>query len=393
MELSKIKPSKIYDNSQMSFNSILEHVFNSQFDGFIRITTKSTNEGYILFKKGKEIAASFSSYLKNFVLDEEFKKEEALKKIEYESHKPFKIEIFELTHHQIDFSMEINKKYLLEEACLSKKYYNNNSPNNAKQIAKVSTEPSKISDNNKNLNQVTTIIDTNEKDLNTIEEYYENSKLNINSEDSVQYDVLNEYPNKLAVNQENLDENLYEDNQSHLNSFDEIKIPNSFTNLFSNIDNNRSPDQQTKNITTLINAVKKGKKSKLDVKKDPNNPSNGKRSINELKILLKTLHNDKIEMLELNIINNIKKRLLNLPRIKEKSVKISITRQDDIIGNANIVTEYTGKAFFDSYPNSSTYDVSFLEKEIFHIVQIEIKSAFGNFHDVLDYFAISVQMT
>ena len=60
MELSKIKPSKIYDNNHMSFKSILEHVFNSKFNGFYPITTRSTNEGYILFKEGKEIAASFS---------------------------------------------------------------------------------------------------------------------------------------------------------------------------------------------------------------------------------------------------------------------------------------------------------------------------------------------
>lgn len=93
----------------MSFKSILEHVFNSKFNGFIRITTRSTNEGYILFKEGKEIAASFSRYFKNFVLDEEFIKKDALRKIEHESHKPFKIEIFELTPYQIDFSMEINK--------------------------------------------------------------------------------------------------------------------------------------------------------------------------------------------------------------------------------------------------------------------------------------------
>ncbi len=78
-----------------------------------------------------------------------------------------------------------------------------------------------------------------------------------------------------------------------------------------------------KNITTLINAIKGEKKSKHDIKKDSIKPFNGKRSINELKILLKTLDNDKIEMLELNIINNIKKRLLSLPRIKEKSVRIS----------------------------------------------------------------------
>ncbi len=57
------------------------------------------------------------------------------------------------------------------------------------------------------------------------------------------------------------------------------------------------------------------------------------------------------------------------------------------------MTEYTGKAFFDNFPNSSTYDVSFLQKEIFHIAQIEIKNAFGNFHDVLDYFDILVQIT
>jgi hypothetical protein len=394
LELSKIKPSKIYDNNQMSFKSILEHVFNSKFNGFIRITTRSTNEGYILFKEGKEIAASFSRYFKNFVLDEEFIKKDALRKIEHESHKPFKIEIFELTPYQIDFSMEINKKYQLEEDYLSKKYFNHNSPKIAEQIPEIPAESSKTSDDDKNLIQITNIIDANEKSLNnTIEEHCETSKLNINSQDTVQYDVLDEYPNELAGIQENFDEHIYQDNQGYLNSFDEIKIPPSFTNLFSNIDDNRSPPQQTKNITTLINAIKGEKKSKHDIKKDSIKPFNGKRSINELKILLKTLDNDKIEMLELNIINNIKKRLLSLPRIKEKSVRISITRQDDIIGNANIVTEYTGKAFFDNFPNSSTYDVSFLQKEIFHIAQIEIKNAFGNFHDVLDYFDILVQIT
>ncbi len=210
----------------MSFKSILEHVFNSKFNGFIRITTRSTNEGYILFKEGKEIAASFSRYFKNFVLDEEFIKKDALRKIEHESHKPFKIEIFELTPYQIDFSMEINKKYQLEEDYLSKKYFNHNSPKIAEQIPEIPAESSKTSDDDKNLIQITNIIDANEKSLNnTIEEHCETSKLNINSQDTVQYDVLDEYPNELAGIQENFDEHIYQDNQGYLNSFDEIKIP------------------------------------------------------------------------------------------------------------------------------------------------------------------------
>ena len=246
----------------MSFKSILEHVFNSKFNGFIRITTRSTNEGYILFKEGKEIAASFSRYFKNFVLDEEFIKKDALRKIEHESHKPFKIEIFELTPYQIDFSMEINKKYQLEEDYLSKKYFNHNSPKIAEQIPEIPAESSKTSDDDKNLIQITNIIDANEKSLNnTIEEHCETSKLNINSQDTVQYDVLDEYPNELAGIQENFDEHIYQDNQGYLNSFDEIKIPPSFTNLFSNIDDNRSPPTDKKHNNTY-QCHKRGEKIK-----------------------------------------------------------------------------------------------------------------------------------
>ena len=74
---------------------------------------------------------------------------------------------------------------------------------------------------------------------------------------------------------------------------------------FQNIDDNRSPPTDKKHNNTY-QCHKREKKSKHDIKKDSIKPFNGKRSINELKILLKTLDNDKIEMLELNIINNIK---------------------------------------------------------------------------------------
>jgi len=88
----------------LDFNGILGRLKSEGFNGFIRVTSGSS-EGYILFREGKQRASSFENYSKVDAIEE-------IKSIVNDS-KTF-IELFDIKKSQMDYIMEINKFFVID---------------------------------------------------------------------------------------------------------------------------------------------------------------------------------------------------------------------------------------------------------------------------------------
>src|SRR4030042_6529267 len=103
MELPITRPSMICYADELEFPEFLNDLSAKKHNGFIRITSGS-EEGYILFKEGKEIAASY----------ERHSRVDAIEKIKTATdNNGTLIEIFDVRPSQIDFFMDINNPYII----------------------------------------------------------------------------------------------------------------------------------------------------------------------------------------------------------------------------------------------------------------------------------------
>ncbi|MFZ0441030.1 MAG: hypothetical protein WAL81_00165, partial [Methanobacterium sp.] len=103
MELPITRPSMMCYADEVEFPDLLNDLSSKKHNGFIRITTDS-EEGFILFKDGKEIAASFIRY----------SRVDAIEKIKTAMQDNSTIiEIFNVRQNQIDFFMDMNKPYII----------------------------------------------------------------------------------------------------------------------------------------------------------------------------------------------------------------------------------------------------------------------------------------
>ncbi len=379
MELSKVKPSKIYDQNEVTFKSLLKQILKTKFNGFIRITTSSTNEGFILFKEGKGIAASYSRYFKNFVLDDEFFKEDALRKIEHNAQKSYIIEVYELTTSQIDYAIEFNEKYVLENDYLSRYL----------KKPKKKVKPEKA--NGDVLYKIygdTDLIKKNVEDKHQVKKEV-SSKTNILTDEINSKDELNVASIlKEEHSSENFDSSLEILDSERTENFNDSNQYNELLTIEKPL---KTTVDQSNNIKTLIKAIK-GSQGKRKKENPPVKTSTTQKSMEELKLLLSSLNSNEIEMLELNIMNNIKKAILHIPKIKEKSVNISIDRENGLMGSVNIEAEYTNRGFLDLITKSSKDDIYYLEDTIYENAQMALINAFGNFNEVIDYFDISIKV-
>lgn len=409
LELSKINPSKVYNHKEITFDSLLEQIMAVKFNGFIKITPKNTEEGHILFKEGKGIAASYSRYLKNFILDEEYFKEDAILKIKKAAKKEYIIEVFQLNPSQIDYAIEFNKEYLLESDYLSPKNSKNHRKSEDKEIKKESSQEIKKYDKSQNIEEPKKQAEFIRESL---KETYvsKSSDLNDILEPSEDKNVLDEY---LEIT----DDYKYEaeENNVSVDKNETLRVFNSFKEDIGHLSNNKkgldTPKTENNSIKMFIEKIKKAQNGRKDNSNNLNgnkekiletapiqkqnislSAPNDSRSINELKLLLKSLNRNEIEMIELNIMNKIKKAIIKMPEVKQRKIDISIDGTNDLTGKVNIVTEYTNKGFLKRITGSTRNEINHMEKLIYNSTQLEIKNAFGGFHEVLDYFDISVKV-
>ena len=99
-----ISPSIVSYADELNFNQLLEDLLKNKHNGFIRVTSGSY-EGYILFKNGNQVAASYDKYSKLEAV-------ESIKSIIKEN--DTLIEVFNLKESPVDYLINVNKPYLIE---------------------------------------------------------------------------------------------------------------------------------------------------------------------------------------------------------------------------------------------------------------------------------------
>ncbi|MDD3754207.1 MAG: DUF2226 domain-containing protein, partial [Methanobacterium sp.] len=105
MEMPITKPSMVSYADELDFQKLIGDLDKEGKNGFIRVTSGS-EEGYILFKNGKQVAASYDEYS---TLD-------ALEKIFFAvDNSRTLIEVFDIGPAQVDYLLDLNKPYTIQE--------------------------------------------------------------------------------------------------------------------------------------------------------------------------------------------------------------------------------------------------------------------------------------
>ena len=398
MELPITRPSRISYADELNLNELLGELKSKEYNGFIRITAGS-EEGHILFKDGKQIAASYDNDSKM----------DAIKKIKSAADESSTlIEVFDLRDSQVNYLMDINKKYLL---------------NSGSEVNDVLDELKKTGQEDKKIEtpipeEKPKIVEDKEK----IETPVPEEKPEIveapltKKEPEVKEAILTE--EKPEINESS----LFEQNESFLPKKPETQ------------DNNEDVKNKLKSISMNSNHVE-DVRQKAQIKSENNTPQeiNVKTEVNEVKSdieetksaevadepidraeLMKkyglkdvgeeevdnilesykggSLSDDDVEKIELTLMNKIKKSILSIPKIKGTEVMVFLDNTSELAGTINIITEYESKGFLSRFMGESK-DLDNLKKQIINITQIEIKKSFRGYPEIVNNFKINVEVS
>ena len=384
MELPITRPSMISYADELNFNELLGELKSKEYNGFIRVTAGS-EEGHILFKDGIQIAASYNNDSKI----------DAVKKIKSATdNSSTLIEVFDLRDSQINYLMDINKKYLL---------------NSGSEVNDVLDELKKTGDENKKI------------ETPVPEEVPEAIAVPLAKEKP---EVTEAVPEKPEISESP----LLEQNDSFLpkkpETKEDIKFePETQVNA-EDVKSKIKPISETK--SNHVEDVRRKSELKVAVatpspevtlKTDAENVESEETAINEAidraelmkKYGLKdvgeeevenilesykggSLSDEDVEKIELTLMNKIKKSILSIPKIKGTEVMVFLDNSSELAGTINIITEYESKGFLSRFMGESK-DLDNLKNQIINITQIEIKKSFRGYPEIVNNFKINVEVS
>ena len=404
MELPITRPSMISYADQLNFNELLGELKSKEYNGFIRVTAGS-EEGHILFKDGIQIAASYDNDSKI----------DAIKKIKSATdNSSTLIEVFDLRDSQVNYLMDINKKYLL---------------NSGSEVNDVLDELKKTGHEDKE--KIETITPEKPEVIETpiLEEKPEVIEAPLTEETPEVTEVT------LPEEKPEISESpLLEQNESFLPKKPEInediKVEPEIQDSNEEVKNKlKSISEMKSNHVEDVRRKTQIKSGKADISpaiadiggekadKSENEEMEAAEVINESidraelmkKYGLKdvgeeevenilesykggSLSDDDVEKIELTLMNKIKKSILSIPKIKGTEVMVFLDNTSELAGTINIITEYESKGFLSRFMGESK-DLDNLKKQIINITQIEIKKSFRGYPEIVDNFKINVEVS
>lgn len=342
MDLPITRPFQISYGDEVNFNELIDKLQSEKFNGFIRITAGSS-EGYILFKNGVQKASSYDNISKS----------EAIEKIKtiINDNRTI-IELFFVRGSQIDYLMDLNKPFIIDR---------DSKINDLKEDLKIKKNgDSIVSENNEDsIIEEAPEIDSTDKSSVPLEE----------KEDKVdEIDNSPEIPqNEDIVAKDKLERNppvekpvIEEPEKSELGSL--------------------KPELETQNL------------SRKDIMKKYGLKEVGDTEINNLIENYRggTISDKEAEKVELKLMNEIKKKILGIPKIKGTEVMVFLDNSEELNGNIDIIVEYE-KGFL-SRLRVSSQDHSNLKRQITNFTQMEIKKNFRGYPEMVDNFEINVEI-
>ncbi len=404
MELPITRPSMISYADQLNFNELLGELKSKEYNGFIRVTAGS-EEGHILFKEGIQIAASYDNDSKI----------DAIKKIKSATdNSSTLIEVFDLRDSQVNYLMDINKKYLI---------------NSGSEVNDVLDELKKTGHEDKE--KIETLIPEKPEVIETpiLEEKPEVIEAPLTEEKTEVTEATlpkekpeisesplleqNEsfLPKKPEINEDIQVEPEIQDNNEEVKN--KLK---SISEMKSNHVEDVRRKTQIKSENTSISPTEAGvgvQKADKSENEEMKAAEVANESIDRAELMKKyglkdvgeeevenilesykggSLSDDDVEKIELTLMNKIKKSILSIPKIKGTEVMVFLDNTSELAGTINIITEYESKGFLSRFMGESK-DLDNLKKQIINITQIEIKKSFRGYPEIVDNFKINVEVS
>ncbi len=414
MELPITRPSMMCYADEVKFPDLLNDLSSDKHNGFIRITAGS-DEGFILFKEGKEIAASYIRYSRI----------DAIEKIKSAMEdKTTLIEVFDVRPNQIDFFMDMNKPYIIGSDAyeLIDKF---KKPEEKKEPKpKAVPKPKPVSEALKE-NKSKTVTEKVEKQ--TVSKPQENI---VTSPDNTSNNSKSLSETETVKKPEN--ENIVEDDVPEIENIENNKehaVEEPETIEMAETESVSRP--VTKTVAEIVNTEPEFKKPETDVPNEkpfqdiPNSTEPSEKDIEPLsqeddtkplmdrsELMKKygikdiqeedvtnilesykggSVSDEDVEKIELTLMNKIKKSTLSIPKIKGAEVMVFLDNAERLTGKVNIIIESENQGFISRIMGDS--NKTNLERQIIEISQIEIRKSFRKYPEIVDDFNINVEIS
>jgi hypothetical protein len=426
MEMPITKPSMVSYADELDFSKLMEDLAKDHKNGFIRVTSRS-EEGYILYKDGKQVAASY----------DRFSKIEALEKINSAlENKNTLIEVFDVGPSQVDYLLDLNKPYAIDADSnvydvigeLKKSATDTSKKPPEKDMAPEITKAGKVEsiDNSvedvKSAKKITESSVTDEKpdislkndsSFNELTKKPENVESSPNSADgneSVDITPVQEVVDSSVADklEKSLNEPLKEsENDVELKSSpsvegdesgDEPSVENVVVS--SPVDEKVEPSLNKTELETELSETP----SADEIEEKPVDRSEllkkyGIKDVqdDDVENLLQSykggiIDDDDVERVELVLMNLIKKSVLGIPKIKGTEVMVFLDNYKELTGTINIITEYESQGFLNRIMGQNRTAVN-LRRQIINIAEIAIKKSFRQYPEVVEKFEINVEFS
>jgi len=428
MDLPITRPSMMCYADEIEFPEFLKDLSDKKHNGFIRITS-GTDEGFILFKKGEEIAASYDRH----------SRVDAIEKIKdaMDNNRTL-IEIFDVRLNQIDFFMDMNKPYIIgsEAYDLIDEIKRSNDVNNIKpeltpepkavpmpkpvsEAIKVSEIVSKPVNPVKNENEPKNTINTDIVEDKPISEH--SSPIVKNSNESESSDEIepvkskpdpnpttikgevpeindSEITNESSNNKVPIEEPMTESIPEPVKSEPEIIEPSAVvsstdTPVVENLDSIPESNQNETESQEELEDAEMPPMDRSELMKKYGIKEIQEEDVDNILESYKggSVSDENVEKIELTLMNKIKKSILALNKIKGAEVMVFLDNSNGLSGKVNIIIELESKGFLSRLMGDSK-DIN-LERQIIDISQIEIRKSFRKYPEIVDKFEVNVEIS
>jgi Uncharacterized protein conserved in archaea (DUF2226) len=420
MELPITRPSMMCYADELKFPDLLNDLSSKKHNGFIRITAGS-EEGFILFKEGKEIAASYIRY----------SRVDAIEKIKSAMEdKTTLIEVFDVRPTQIDFFMDMNKPYIigLDAYDLIDKFKRPQEEKKELEPRAV-PKPKPVSDAFKENS-------SNPKEEQAEEQTVSEPPKNIIPTPNNTLDTSNTKTETVEPVKLTEDEKIVSEDVPEIKKIEPIKEPITETKPIPEIVETESvsvPIQKPvpeKKPVSEIETKPEIIKSESEISNDPTSQSilnsqesseetetlppenNTKPSMDRSELMKKygikdiqeedvtnilesykggSVSDEDVEKIELTLMNKIKKSTLSIPKIRGAEVMVFLDNAERLTGKVNIIIESENQGFLSRIMGDS--NKINLERQIIEISQIEIRKSFRKYPEIVDDFNINVEIS
>ncbi|EKQ54901.1 MAG: hypothetical protein B655_0462 [Methanobacterium sp. Maddingley MBC34] len=429
MEMPITKPSMVSYADELDFSKLMEDLANDHKNGFIRVTSRS-EEGYILYKDGKQVAASY----------ERFSKIEALEKINSAlENKNTLIEVFDVGPSQVDYLLDLNKPYAIDADSnvydvigeLKKSATDTSKKPPEKEISPEITESGKAESINNSVEDVILaekITESPVTDEKPDISLNENSSSNEHTKKPETIENIESSPNSVEVDEsvdmapvekavelsvadkleKSLNEPLKEpENEVEVKSSPSVEVDESAD--ASSADNVVESSAVDKKVEPSLNKTEletelSETSSADEIEEKPVDRSEllkkyGIKDVQDgdVENLLQSykggiIDDDDVERVELVLMNLIKKSVLGIPKIKGTEVMVFLDNYKELTGTINIITEYESQGFLNRFMGQSRTATN-LRRQIINIAEIAIKKSFRQYPEVVEKFEINVEFS